>query len=276
MVKLLIRLFLLTVAGVGIYLFLQEPSNERDWTTDASRIPIIRTDNGIAIVSDVRDWRYNESGPTEERWIEGRYRPEDITRVWFVVNPFKGWDGVAHTMLVFDFKDGDPAVVSVEARRENGEDFWVGTGLFNQFELIYIWGTERDLYTRRAVYWGEELFMYPLKMTHEYAVNLFNALAAATNDLSKHPRFYNSLTSNCTNLLADSANAVKPDTLPWHIARILPGYSEEYLYDLGFINASGTLPEIKTRHAIRDFVRDVANEPDFSKALRERMGYEIE
>ncbi len=271
MKRLALRILTLTVLGLGIYLFLQTPSNDRNWTTDASRIPAIRMEDNNAIISDVRDWRYDANGPTEERWKEGRYRPEDITRVWFVVNPFKGWDGVAHTMLVFDFKDSEPVVVSVEARREHGEDFWIGTGLLRQYELIYLWGTERDFYTRRAVYWGEELFMYPLKMDHAYAVELFETLARATNELPEHPRFYNSLTDNCTNLLADSANAVRPDTLSWHIARILPGYSEEFLYDLGYFDASGTLEEVKARYAVRDLVREVANEEDFSAALRQRL-----
>lgn len=275
MKRFIITALLLIVAGVSVYMLLQAPSNDRDWTIDASRIPTIQENGDSMTIQDVRDWRYDEQGPTEERWIEQTYRPEDITAVWFVVNPFKGWDGVAHTMLVFDFKDREPVVVSVEARRENGEDFWVGYGLFRQYELAYIWGTERDLYTRRAVYWQEELYMYPLAMEHEYAVHLFKELAATTNDLHTKPRFYNSLTSNCTSVLADSANEVATGTVPWNIARILPGYSEEFLFELGYIDAEGSLDEINVRYAAHNIVREVAHEDDFSGELRKRLGVEM-
>ena len=47
---------------------------------------------------------------------------------------------MAHTYFVFDFEDQPPVAISVEARRERGESYDVVRGMFNEFELIYIWG----------------------------------------------------------------------------------------------------------------------------------------
>lgn len=78
-----------------------------------------------------------------------------LERVWFVeepftIAPFYSFEGVAHTYFVFDFQDQQPVAVSVESRRERGEGYDSIHGLFNEYELMYIWGTERDFTGRRA------------------------------------------------------------------------------------------------------------------------------
>ena len=196
-----------------------------------------------------------------------------ISRVWLVqepfsIGPFGGFNGVAHTYFVFDFEDQPPVAISVEARRERGEAFNVLRGLLNQFELIYIWASEQDVTVRRAIVEQRELYMYPLTISVEAERTLFLQLAEASRDLESHPRFYNTLTNNCTSELARAANRVKPGAIPPNIALVFPGYSDELLYERGVFPNDVSLDQLTRRYAISDIVRATYEREDFSRALR--------
>src|SRR6185312_13430070 len=103
--------------------------------------------------------------------------------------PFSSLEAVAHTYFVFDFTDQPPLVLSVEARRERGEVFDLVRGLLNEFELMYIWGTEPDLTGRRAIVEHNRLYMYPLTIPRESAQALLLELARTSQALETQPRF---------------------------------------------------------------------------------------
>jgi hypothetical protein len=188
--------------------------------------------------------------------------------------PFYGFAGVAHTYFVFDFQDQSPVAISVESRRERGEGYDSIHGLFNEYELIYIWGTEQDLTGRRAVLEKNQLTMYPLVGSMDSARRLFLDLAEVSQQLETLPRFYNTLTSNCTNELAKVANLAEPGAVPPNIALIFPGYADNLLYDLGFIPNDAPLDIIRQRYAITDSVMATVDQPDFSRLLRLRLNVE--
>ena len=114
--------------------------------------------------------------------------------------------------------------------------------------------------------------MYPVIGSMDSARALFLDLAEATRQLKTQPRFYNSLTSNCTNELARVANQAQPGAVPPNIALILPGYSDELLYNLGYIPHDAPLEAIRQRYAITDTVVATIDQPDFSRQLRLRLG----
>jgi hypothetical protein len=232
-------------------------------------------DDDVA-VENLRDLRYTESGAIRlERFARG-FDASRIVRVWFldepfVVPPLTFFRGVAHTYFVFDFEDRPPLAISVEARRERGERYNAWFGLFNQFELIYVWSTEEDGTVRRAVNQGNELYMYPLALSDQAARLLFLQLARTTRELEREPRFYNTLTSNCTNELARVANEIAPGTIPNDLALVLPGYSVELLHRLGFIPNERSVQELRRRYYISDFVRATYREENFSALLRAHL-----
>jgi hypothetical protein len=110
--------------------------------------------------------------------------------------------------------------------------------------------------------------MYPLTISIEAAKQLFLELAQTSHELEAHPRFYNTLTSNCTNELAKAANKVRPGAIPRNVALIFPGYSEELLYKLGFIPNDVALEALRTRYYISGFVKQLYNREGFSRLLR--------
>ena len=103
---------------------------------------------------------------------------------------------------------------------------------------------------------------------------LFRDLAQEVNSLAERPRFYNTLTLNCTNVLAYIINRHAPHTLPLDISWYLPGYADEYLMRQGFIAIDGgTVERTKTMHDLtphRAAVGAMALAPhaEFSTRLR--------
>lgn len=263
------RLAIGVVLFLGAYLFFLQPSHERQWPEDLSKLPYITTNGDTITIHDVRDWRYDANGPIKKQWIERTYNINDLEAVWLAVEPFAKWDGIAHTFFIFDFKDQSPIAVSVEARKEAGEEYSAFLGLFKKFELIYTWGTEQDFVLRRIVTQQHDVYMYPLAINATFSKQLFLDLVQVTNDVHEHPAFYNTLTQNCTNTLAHSANRAQAGTVPPAIARILPGYSDEFLYRMNYIADKGTLEEIRKKYFINDIVSTINHDEQFSSELRE-------
>ena len=110
--------------------------------------------------------------------------------------------------------------------------------------------------------------MFPLITSDNFDKKLFMELVYKTQDLYQHPRFYNTVTSNCTNNLADFANDVKSGTVPFHYSRYLTGYSGEFLYDLGYIPHDKSYEEIRSEYYINDFVNENYMNDNFSEKLR--------
>jgi uncharacterized protein DUF4105 len=275
----LLSLALVLAAGcawLAFRLFVLQPTNQRDWEYGMQLLPEITISGDVVAVRHERDYRWSTDGPRSSEYIDRTYDVRRLERVWFVVEPFtlpsfNDFQGMAHTYFVFDFQDQPPVAISVESRRERGQGFDPVRGLFNEYELIYIWGTEQDLTGRRAVLENNQLYMYPVVGPLESGRKLFLEMAAISQSLETQPRFYNSITSNCTSELARVANEVQPGAIPPNIGMILPGYADQVLYEGGFIPRDAPLETIRQRYAIRDTVVSLIDKPDFSGLLRSKL-----
>jgi len=87
----------------------------------------------------------------------------------------------------------------------------------------------RDLLTRRVTMLHKQIYVYPLQLDAMQKRSFLRALIEQTVDVSTHARFYNTITSNCTNELAKVAG------LGWHYSWVLTGYSPQRLYELKLI-----------------------------------------
>jgi hypothetical protein len=269
----------LALVWLGYRLFVLQPSNERNWEYGMDVLPHVTLHGSVVHVSHLRDYRWSENGPVSSDYLERSFDVDHLERVWFVeepftIAPFQFFDGVAHTYFVFDFKDQPPVAVSVESRREHGQGYDPARGLVNEYELIYVWGTEQDVTGRRAVLERNQLYMYPLVGSMDTARSLFLDLAMTTQQLETQPRFYNTFSSNCTNELAKAANRAEPGAIPLNIALVFPGYSDRVLYDAGYLPRDAPLETLRQRYAIRELVTETIDRPDFSDQLRLRLGQE--
>lgn len=271
MKKLIPILALFLIVFVGVISF-RQPTHNLVWAEEYSEFPAVVIENNQVTISGVRDWRYKDQEISSKDFTSKNFSIDDVKEVWFIVEPFGKWDGVAHTYFTFDFHNAEPISLSVEARREKEEVYSPFRGLFNKYELIYQWGTEEDLLVRRAVYLKNKTIMYPLQITDSEKKVLLKGVLEETQSVEKQPRFYNTLTSNCTNNLAKSVNALKAKTIPFTTAFYVTGYADNLLYKLQYIPHHKPFPEIEQQFDVTTFVQQNYREANFSELLREELG----
>ncbi|MEQ1783419.1 MAG: DUF4105 domain-containing protein [Hyphomonadaceae bacterium] len=241
---------------------LAEPRLDRHWVENLSRMPKVELSRGSFALDHVTDWSYTDTAPKTKGARTFANTFDELRNVWFVVEPQPGQPYAAHTLILFEF-GGDRIVgLTVEARLEDGETYDAVQGALNKFELSYVWSTARDLLTRRVTMLHKQIYVYPLQLDDMQKRSFLRALIEQTVDVSTHARFYNTITSNCTNELAKVAG------LGWHYSWVLTGYSPQRLYELKLI--PGATFEAAQQHAL--LTAPVASwnameTPDFDRAL---------
>jgi len=208
---------------------LAEPRLDRTWVDNLAHMPNVRLSPGAFALDHVADWSYTSEGPTKRDVITFANTFDDLRNVWFMVEPQPGGEYAAHTLILFEFGGDRMVGLTVEARLEQGETYDAVAGTFNRYELSYIWATARELLTRRVTFLDKDVYVYPLQLNEIQKRSFLRLLLEGTIDVSTHPRFYNTITSNCTNELAKVAG------LGWHYSWVLTGYSPQRLYELKLI-----------------------------------------
>lgn len=271
MFKKIITIVLLFIGIFLIFILVKQPSHDRSWEKESKIMPEITISDNTVTIKNMRDFTYSTSSITDYNYTERTIPISDIEKAYFVVEPFSSWKAVGHTFLTFDIKGQEPISFSVEARREDDESYSAIKGLFNTYELWYVWGNETDLIVRRGLYLDHPLHMYQLKLTQEGSQKLFKGLADKTIEISSNPKFYNSLFTNCTNELASIANDVTPNKIPFHYSLFFTGYSDEYLYKLGLIQNSISFTELEEKNYITNHVKELHSFENFSTELRKKL-----
>ncbi len=142
------------------------PRNDRDWYPYLARTTYVDvTETGFA-VKPVTDWRYDSKDAVSKHLDAAVYDFSQLKKVWFVLEPQPGSKLAAHTFLLFEFTGDYLLGVTIEARREVNEKYSAWDGLWNKYELAYLWGTSHDLLARRAVMLDHQVFMYPIKVSN--------------------------------------------------------------------------------------------------------------
>ncbi len=234
-----------------IYIIFKQPSLNRNWDKDSSVLPEVKVSGDTLSIKNLRNYSYENGEITSREYLDREFNLSQLSKAYFLINPFVESNATAHTFFTFELLDGDSFSISVEARKEEGEKYSAIKGLLNDFELWIAWGTAHDFEDRRIKYFEEELYKYPLEISTTTMRALLLDLANETSELATHPKFYNTIFSNCTNYLADSANRISPGSIPWHYARVLTGYSDEYLYKLGLIPHDEPFNIVKDKYKVK-------------------------
>jgi hypothetical protein len=182
-----------------------------------------------------------------------------------------GLKHIVHTMLSFGFDDGTYMCVSIETRKEKGEDYSTVKGFFRQYELFYVVADERDVVRLRTNYRkGETVYLYrlqgPMKVVREIFLDYINYI----NALKEKPEWYNALTGNCT-------TEIRGHTLPytggkrWDWRVLANGYIDEMAYELGYLDQSLPFEKLKKRSIINTKAIAADKDPDFSKRIRQGL-----
>ena len=266
----LILLFaaLLAVAGAGA-LALVRPSHHRDWRTDQAVLPEVRFEGDVVRIRNVRNFTYRTAEDFDARYEDRTYDLGRLERVWFVLSPFGGaWRGPAHAFLSFEFADGQHVSISVEARRELGEEYSVVKGLLRRYELIYVIGDERDLVALRAVHWNDPTYLYPVRASPEQAREIFVRMLERTQEIERRPEFYNTISNNCLGNIVDEVNEFATRRIRYGWEVLAPGYSDDLAYEMGLIDSDLILPELRERYRINERAQAAWGGPEFSRRIR--------
>lgn len=244
------------------------PSNHRDWMPDQERLPRVEIEGRQVRVHNLRNARYRSTADYDVAWEERTYDLDRLRSAWFAVEPFADWKGPAHTLMSFGFEEDDYLAVSVEIRKEVGEEFSPWRGLVRQYELMYVLGDERDLIGLRTNHRRDRVYLYPVRASRERIEQMLVSMLRRANALREEPEFYNSLTSNCTTNIVSHVNDLVPGRVLWSYKILLPGYSDELAYDLGLIDTDLPFAEAQRRFRIDEKAQGHGDGEGFSAAIR--------
>ncbi len=258
---------MLIVAFVLLQVIFQ-PSHDRTWELGHEALPQILIENDSVQIDNYRNFAWTGALTASTSYETRHFALDDIEGVDVVISHFSDFEGLAHIFLSFRIKDSDPVSVSLETRREVGEEFSPLLGILRQFEIIYVVGSERDLIGVRTEYRDERVYLYKTKATALQAQSLFTLLAEDINGVYEKPRMYNTLLRNCTNEITRRVEEMSELDFPLTWKSILPGHFDEVLYDMNIIDTSLPFRETKAWHQIKNELTDPASD-DYSESLRQ-------
>lgn len=260
-------LALALIIAWGIFAFSVRPSHDRDWEFGQEVLPRFVIDGDRLRIDNFRDFRWTGETDADPRYDSRTYDLRTLQTLDVFISHFDDFEGLAHIFLSFGFADGEQVVVSLESRREVGEEFSPVQGLFRQYEIIYVVGSERDLVGVRTGYRSERVYRYPTVATAREARALLEALAMDINAVAETPRFYNTLTRNCTNELTRRVEDIAAVEFPFTWKTLLPGYFDEVLYRMKLIPSSGDFEATKAIYQVDNALVDPESE-SYSRDLR--------
>jgi hypothetical protein len=258
--------FALAFAGMLIWWTRLPPSNEGLWADDVAQMTTGTIDGNRVTLHNVRNFDWRSNTDYTQRWETRSY---DLDRLRSVDMIMSYWTihAIAHMLISFGFDDGSQVVFSVEIRRKKTQAFSEIGGFFKEFELSIIAADERDVIRLRTNVRGEDDYLYQLRMPLSAMRSLFLGYVGEANNLVTTPRFYNTVTVNCTTLVYHMMKRIVGH-LPLDYRLLLSGYLPEYVYGVHGLNQHYSIEELRARGRITDRAKQADRSPDFSQAIR--------
>jgi hypothetical protein len=97
--------------------------------------------------------------------------------------------------------------------------------------------------------------------------SLFLAYVSQANDVARKPRFYNTITANCTTIIYHMAKRIVGH-LPLDYRVLLSGYLPGYVYKVGGLDTRYPLEELRTLGRITERAKESDRRPSFSADIR--------
>jgi hypothetical protein len=245
------------------------PNTDRDWIPDQERAVRITYTGNTVKIDNLRDRVFGPDGSVESRkWYSDTFRIEDIERVDFVHEILSRRGLIAHGFLTFAFSDGRHLAVSVEARRTEGRPYHPLPGLFRNYELIYILGTETDLIGERVNVRKNPVYIYPIRTTQENVQALFQSVLMRADSLARDPEFYNSVANNCVTNILLHVNELTDRPFRLDTRILFPGLADRVIHERELLDYDGSRKEALLRFRINDRSAFVADSPEWSRQIR--------
>jgi Domain of unknown function (DUF4105) len=243
------------------------PSNDRIWADDVAQMTTGTRDGTRVTLHNVRNFEWRTNTDYTQRWETRSYDLDALNSVDMIMSYWSG-TAIAHLLISFGFEDGEHVAFSVEIRREKRESYSEIGGFFKEFELSILAADERDVVRVRTNVRGEDDYLYRIHMPVTAIRELFLSYIDQANSLVKQPRFYNTITVNCTTLVYHMMKHIV-GYLPLDYRLILSGYIPEYVYRVGGLDNRFPLAELRARGRITERATKADRSGSFSADIRQ-------
>ena len=264
-------LFCLATFAIGFSLLLWwwhriPPSNNRTWADDVAQMSTGSVSGNRVTLRNVRNFDWRTRTDYTQRWETRSYDLQDLVSVDMILSYWRG-PAIAHMLISFGFESAGHVAFSVEIRRERNENFSEIGGFFKQFELSIIACDERDVVRVRTNVRSEDAYLYRMKMPQAAMHSLFLGYIGEANKLIHTPRFYNTITVNCTTLVYHMMKRIVGYLpLDWRI--LFTGYLAAYVYRVGGLDTRYTLDELHRMGHITERAKHSDRSAGFSQDIR--------
>jgi hypothetical protein len=256
------------LAFTGLLLWWQsiKPSNNRIWADDVAQMTSGTVDGSQVVLHHVRNFDWRTHTDYTPRWETRSYDLEQLNCVDLITSYWSS-PAIAHVLISFGFDDGQHVAFSVEIRREKAETFSELGGFFKEFELSVIAADERDVIRVRTNVRAENSYLYRLRLPVTTMRSLFLAYVGEAGRLIQAPRFYNTITVNCTTLVYHMMRGIV-GYLPLDYRLLLSGYLPAYVYNVGGLDTRYSLPQLRRFGHITDRAKAADQSERFSADIR--------
>jgi len=258
-----VGLSVLLVAGWWVSI---PPRNDRPWLADVARPPTATFDGDRVTIHNLRNFRYRSETDYDERWEQRSFDLSKLTGADLFLS-YWGSPWIAHTIVSWEFESGPPLAISIETRKEVGEEYSAIRGFFRQYELYYVAADERDVIALRTNHRGEEVYLYRLTTSVSVARSVLLDYLKEMNALAEAPRWYNAATHNCTTMIRHHTKNVAAEN-PWDWRILVNGRIDALGYERGTIPDDLPFAELRARSDITERARAAGDDAGFSQRIR--------
>jgi len=262
----------LIIFAALVALWLQIPaSNDRDWQPEVLLTPYAAISGNMVTIHNVRNFNYRTETDFDPHWETRTYDLSKLDSVDLIAVYWAG-KAIAHIMVSFGFAGKDYIAVSIETRKEKGESYSTVAGFFRQYELYYVVADERDVVRVRTTYRQpqEDVYIYRVNGSPQNLRRVFLDYIKSVNEMRDRPRFYNTLTTNCTTSIWMHTR-MNPESPPLSWKILLSGYLPDYLYDLGRLDTTRPFADLEKLSLVNARAHAADRDEAFSKRIREGL-----
>ena len=230
-------------------------------------LPYAHIDGDRVTVHNIRNCDYRSETDYTARYYDQIFDVSKLDSIdLYLVN--WGIPYISHTMISFGFQGKKHLCISIETRKEKGEDYSTIKGFFRQYELMYVVADERDLVRLRTNYRKDEMvYLYRLNGKKMVFRKIFLDYMRYINRLKNRPEWYNALTGNCTTQIRGHTKPYTGKT-KWDWRILLNGQLDEMAYENGLLNQSLPLETLRQKSIINQRAKGLDQHPDFSILIR--------